>query len=228
MRAKGISIPVGLLAAIGIGAAQGQVAIPALIEPKASHEVGGEIDYKNDPNFRVVESRIPAPVEYEFSRTVGPGRLKTVRAGKPGRIEKIYRVHFKNGKPASKTLLKTHKVAPESKLIYMGRSGFSASRHSFTRSRVVTMHASAYDPSAGRGSRATFRTSTGLKAQYGVVATDPRVIPMGTKLFVEGYGFAVAADKGSAIKGNRIDLCFPTRAQCFEFGRKKVTVHILK
>lgn len=228
MRAKGFLIFAIASALVGAGAAQGQVENPVTEEKAAAHGSSTAFDYRNDPNYRVVESPIPAPVEYEFSRTVGPGRLKTVRAGAPGRVEKIYRLNFENGKPKGKSLIKTNKVAPVSKLVLMGRSGFTASRHKFTRSKVITMHASAYDPSAGRGRNATFRTATGLKAQYGVVATDPRVIPMGTKLFVEGYGFAMAADKGSAIKGNRIDLCYPTRAQCMQFGRKKVVVHILR
>lgn len=227
MRAKGFLILAIALALVGIGAAQSQVENPARTLSGNSSEMSVE-DYRNDPNFRIVESAIPAPVEYEFSRTVGAGRLKTIRAGEAGKVQKIYRIHFKDGKPVSKTLLKTNKTAPVSKVVYMGRAGFSASRHKFTRTKVMTMNASAYDPSAGRGRHATFRTSTGLKAQYGVVATDPRVIPMGTKLFVEGYGFAIAADKGSAIKGNRIDLCMATRAQCMQFGRQKVVVHILR
>lgn len=92
----------------------------------------------------------------------------------------------------------------------------------------MTMNASAYDPSAGRGRNATFRTATGMRAAYGVVAVDPRVIPLGTHVYVEGYGFAIAADTGGAIKGNRIDLCMPTDRECRIFGRRPVKVHILK
>ena len=54
----------------------------------------------------------------------------------------------------------------------------------------------------------TGRTYLGLKAERGIVAVDPRVIPLGARVHVEGYGEALAADIGSAIKGNRIDLCF--------------------
>ena len=226
MRARGKILSV--VAGIGILAiaAQGQGQVPAsepeIEQPKVAS------DQFSGPNFKTLSTPIPFKVEYEFSRTVGPGRLVTAKKGVPGRIEKIYRVHFKNGKPVSKTLVETRRTEPEPELVLMGRYGFDTSRHKFTRSKVVEMNASAYDPSAGRGSRATFRTSTGLKAQYGVVAVDPKVIPMGTKLFIEGYGFAIAADKGSAIKGKRIDLCFNSRSQCFQFGRKRVRVHILK
>ena len=71
-------------------------------------------------------------------------------------------------------------------------------------------------------------TRLGTPLRYGVVAVDPKVIPLGTKLYIEGYGYAVAEDTGGAIKGNRIDLCFTSRAQADNFGRRNVKVYILK
>ncbi|MCD4670722.1 MAG: 3D domain-containing protein, partial [Actinomycetia bacterium] len=53
-------------------------------------------------------------------------------------------------------------------------------------------------------------TATGLRARVGIVAVDPRIIPLGTKLFIPGYGEALAADTGGWIKNYRIDLCFET------------------
>ncbi len=64
-------------------------------------------------------------------------------------------------------------------------------------------------------------------AGRGVVATDPKVIPPGTKLYVEGYGYATAWDTGTAIKGDRIDVWLPTRKQALQWGRKTVQVTIL-
>jgi 3D (Asp-Asp-Asp) domain-containing protein len=61
----------------------------------------------------------------------------------------------------------------------------------------------------------------------GIVATDPDVIPMGTRLYVEGYGEAIAADQGSAIQGNRIDLFFDSRQEAMDWGMKTVQVTIL-
>ena len=66
------------------------------------------------------------------------------------------------------------------------------------------------------------------------MAVDPRVIPLGTKLYIESldntkdYGFAIAEDKGSAIKGNKIDLFFNTSAECKSFGRRNVKVYVLE
>ena len=70
-------------------------------------------------------------------------------------------------------------------------------------------------------------TASGMAAAVGRVAVDPRVIPLGTRLYIEGYGYAVAADTGGAIKGNRIDLFFETYDEAISFGRRKVTVYVL-
>jgi len=70
------------------------------------------------------------------------------------------------------------------------------------------------------------RTASGLPVGKGVVAVDPTVIPLGTRMFVPGYGPAVAADVGSAVKGNIIDLWMPTRAQALAWGRRTVTITI--
>lgn len=90
--------------------------------------------------------------------------------------------------------------------------------------KVFTMVATAYSPEEPGLSDST---ATGLKAQRGVVAVDPRVIPLGTRVHVEGYGNAIAADTGGAIKGMRIDLCFDTLAECNAYGRRTVRVEIL-
>jgi len=68
---------------------------------------------------------------------------------------------------------------------------------------------------------------TGLPLARGIVATDPNVIPMGTRLYVEGYGEAIAADQGNAIKGNRIDLYFDSRQEAINWGMKTIKVTIL-
>ena len=70
----------------------------------------------------------------------------------------------------------------------------------------------------------------GDKAHVGSVRStevDPAVIPIRTRLYVEGYGYCVAGDIGSAIKGDRIDLGFHNRAAALRFGRRPVTVRVL-
>ena len=67
-------------------------------------------------------------------------------------------------------------------------------------------------------------TSTGLPVGFGVVAVDPAVIPLGTRLTIPGYGVGVAADTGTAVQGNTIDLWFPTLADAMAWGRRTVTI----
>jgi 3D (Asp-Asp-Asp) domain-containing protein len=67
-------------------------------------------------------------------------------------------------------------------------------------------------------------TATGLPVGWGVVAVDPSVIPLGTRLTIPGYGEGVAADTGGAVRGNDIDLWFPTLAQARAWGRRTVTI----
>lgn len=68
------------------------------------------------------------------------------------------------------------------------------------------------------------RTSTGVPVGWGVVAVDPSVIPLGTRLTIPGYGEGVAADTGSAVQGAVIDLWFPSPTQALAWGRRTVTV----
>ena len=61
-----------------------------------------------------------------------------------------------------------------------------------------------------------------------VIAVDPSVIPLGTKVYVEGYGYATAADTGGAIKGNKIDVFIPTQSAALSWGKRQVEIQILQ
>lgn len=72
------------------------------------------------------------------------------------------------------------------------------------------------------------RTASGLPVRKGVVAVDPALIPLATRLFVPGYGNAVAADVGVAIKGRIIDLWMPSKAEARQWGRKTVVITVYR
>lgn len=92
----------------------------------------------------------------------------------------------------------------------------------------ITVEATAYTANCAGCSGIT-KTGVNLKANPNakVIAVDPTVIPLGTKVHVEGYGYATAEDIGGAIKGNRIDVFIPTQSGAVQFGRKQVKVTIL-
>ena len=70
-------------------------------------------------------------------------------------------------------------------------------------------------------------TASGTLVRKGVIAVDPAVIPMGTRVFIPGYGEAVAEDIGSAIRGNTIDIAFETAEEAIQFGRKTIEIFIM-
>jgi len=99
---------------------------------------------------------------------------------------------------------------------------------SSSSSKTITVSATAYTAFCNGCSGIT-ATGINLRANPGlkVIAVDPRVIPLGSKVYVDGYGYAVAGDTGGAIKGNKIDLFMPSQGNALKFGRKTVSVKIL-
>lgn len=90
--------------------------------------------------------------------------------------------------------------------------------------RTIVMEATAYT-AADPGNSGI--TANGHRLTRGLVSVDPSVIPLGTRLYIEGYGEAIADDTGGAIVGNRIDLGMDSRDEALDFGRQDVVVHIL-
>jgi len=159
---------------------------------------------------------------------VGNGGRTILQKGETGEKEVQYRVTYRDGEQSGKKAI-GYKVIkkPKEEIVMLTRTAFLSSR-SGDSLRFMTMVATGYDPgprSCGR--YATGRTATGMHAGHGIVAVDPRVIRLGTKLFVDGYGPCIAGDTGGAIKGNRIDLGFNTYLEALRFGRRLVKVYIL-
>lgn len=111
-------------------------------------------------------------------------------------------------------------IVDKETFVYLGRLAGMPSRYS----RALSMKASAYsayDP--GNGSY----TYGGNLLRKGLAAVDPTVIPLGTRLYIPGYGYAIADDIGGAIKGQRIDLAFDNRREALNFGVQRVTVYVV-
>ncbi|MCG9479160.1 MAG: 3D domain-containing protein [Actinomycetia bacterium] len=81
--------------------------------------------------------------------------------------------------------------------------------------------------SGGGGLNGNGITAIGLRVRKGIVAVDPKTIPLGTRLYIPGYGEALAADTGGWIKGNRIDLGFESLEECYRYGRRKIKVYLV-
>lgn len=189
---------------------------------------------------------IPATVEVSSSWRYGPAGADLVEAGQDGLLEVSCTIFYLDGQEVGRRQRETvlRKMKPR-KVVYFhvltAEDGPSTEEILAMRAkpgshtpppirykRAVTMQSSAYEPSpVSCGKFASGYTSIGLEAGYGVVAVDPKVIPLGTRLFIEGYGYAVAGDVGSAIKGNRVDVGMLTVEECYKWGRRDVKVFIL-
>jgi len=92
---------------------------------------------------------------------------------------------------------------------------------------VYTMEATAYTAMTAKVNPTGY-TANGMRAKYGIVAVDPDLIPLGSHVFIPGYGLAIAADTGGAIVGRRIDLCMDRYGDAIQFGRQPVTVYVVQ
>jgi uncharacterized protein YabE (DUF348 family) len=176
---------------------------------------------------RVAEqAAIPYPVQTTSDPRTPRGFVRVASPGRPGLKELVWRVTVADG-----AIIRRERVGwrvvrePQPRLISVGTQVLVASRGQFAGKEVLYMVATAYSPFCCRG--VDDITATGVHAGYGVVAVDPAVIPLGSRLYIEGYGYALAGDTGSRIKGLRIDLGYDTRRQALQFGRRSVRVYII-
>ncbi|MCC7479260.1 G5 domain-containing protein [bacterium] len=195
----------------------------------------------------VTERVVPAETQFVERRRVGEGACVIEESGQDGLLRTTCTIFYSQGQEVGRrqrdevlrkmqprvvavyTPCKPEEYGPSVEQILEERAKpgtYTIPPQNYRK--CVTMSSTAYEPgprSCGR--HADGKTSIGLIAGYGVVAIDPDVIPYGTRLFIEDYGYAVAGDTGGAINGRRIDLGFLTVKECLNWGRRKVKVYIL-
>lgn len=168
---------------------------------------------------------IAAPTQHRVVPALVPLPARVLQPGRDGIVEHVYRVRRVGDRIVRRERVSSRLIRPpQPRIVRIGR-GYVPSRGELARARSVSVVASAYAPYGDRGVDGV--TATGLRARRGVVAVDPRVIPLGTLLYVEGYGIGIAADTGGAIRGLRVDLCFDTVREALRWGRRRVRVWIL-
>ncbi|HET6614767.1 MAG TPA: ubiquitin-like domain-containing protein [Dehalococcoidia bacterium] len=151
---------------------------------------------------------------YRSDASLGPGQTRTV-AGNDGVKVRRYAIGYVNGVEASRELAEEYwDPEPVDTVIYYPvQTGRGLTRpDDGSAVKTLRVYATWYNPaSSGRAASdpAYGRTATGVQVTYGVIAVDPDVIPLGTRMFVPGYGYGVAADTGGAVKGYIIDLGYP-------------------
>lgn len=146
------------------------------------------------------------------------GKTKVIKKGENGLAEITYRITYCDGEEIQREKIDYKLLKkPVTKIVAEGTGGTINGR---LYSKKFTVKAYSY---TGGGT-----TASGKVAAEGRIAVDPSVIPLGTQVYVEGYGFAEACDTGGDIKGNTIDVYYNSASKCRSWGRRYVTIYILK
>lgn len=162
---------------------------------------------KEATDFKTVEEDDP-----ELDR----GTSEVARKGKKGKDLVTYLVTYTSGEETAREEIGRETIRkPTDKIVHVG---IREHIDGFAYTRKEIFQATAY---TGGG-----RTATGTRAHVGEIAVDPRVIPLGTTVYVEGFGPLRAEDTGGAIKGNIIDIYMSSHSACRRWGRRNVTVYL--
>ncbi|MBF4502301.1 DUF348 domain-containing protein [Savagea sp. SN6] len=198
-----------------------------------------------------VKEQVEAPTEFTVEEkkdaNLEQGKTKVLQEGQKGKMLRTYEVVMRNGEEVERNVVEEEVVdAPKNKIVAVGskqiaqakpvnktvvsrgNSNASAPASAPAGGKEFYVEATAYTPYC-TGCSGISAAGINLRANPNLrlIAVDPRVIPMGSKVWVEGYGYAVAGDTGGAIKGNRIDVLMQTKSQAYSWGRKKVKIKVM-
>lgn len=210
------------------------------IEPSADTVVSDDLNvcvYRVKQQTITVDSEIPFTTREVSDSSLEKGKTKIKVKGANGLKQTTYSVTTENGTEVSREKISETTVKnPVEQVVSVGTKAKQSKKtvtaqggKKLNYSKKITVTATAYTASSGS------RTASGKAAQYGVVAVDPNVIPLGTRLYIEStddgkswkYGYCVAGDTGGAIKGNKVDLYYNSQSQCLQFGRRSAIVYVL-
>lgn len=190
---------------------------------------------------KVVEETeiIPYEKTTEKSGDLYKGATSVKQKGVNGEKKHVYSVNYEDGVEVARTLTETvvtkeaqneiTLVGTKKRAVSSASYGKKLSKEELAGAKCITVKATAYSSSCDGGAV----TCLGKIPSYGTVAVDPRVIPLGTKMYIVSpdgnyvYGYCVAGDTGGAIKGNKVDLFMNSSSACKAFGRRTMLVYIL-
>lgn len=215
------------------------------VDVNKNDQMNATLDQKITNDMTIVIDKIEKKVQKKVEETdysvkkkedpdIPKGEKEVVREGKKGKV--IYQVTalFKNGKAMVTDQKKIDEIKPTAQIVKVGSGeAEEASAKGDTElssgSRIAGLKYKKTMEAETTGYTATGnKTATGTTPRRGTVAVDPAVIPLGTEMYIPGYGRAVAEDTGGAVNGNVIDLYFESESEAIQWGRRNVTVYILE
>lgn len=195
---------------------------------------------------------VPVPTDYRTERVPNPimdkGTEEVIQEGVPGIVIETYRDTYRKGQLSGSTLLNTTDDTAITEIIQYGTRVRDVDRNDRIKEVVYnedgvggyllfesgdTMTFSRVDTNSTTAYYGGTKTATGHATGIGVIAVDPKVYPYGTRMFIQTasgskvYGVGTAYDCGGAVKGHIVDVWFPTKADCYSWGRRNCICYIL-
>lgn len=221
----------------GISVTEDCTVVPGVDEDVADGDIITVI--ARDTHDVTVQEEVDYAVIENENSDLAPGERVVVQRGEKGVKEYTYQIRYQDGTEIDRILVDEAVLSePIDEIVECGPEsvwelGVIPASRPTNYSRMETFTATAYDASPADNGKWAGKTSTGMPLTYGVVAVDPKVIPYGTKMYIESadgqyvYGYAIAGDCGGAIKGKKVDLFFESRSTCYQFGRRAVNIYFL-
>lgn len=198
-----------------------------IVEPAMNTQLkpGDEVTVKRVTKASESETEtVKFKTVYQADSSMTIGDTAVTQKGRDGKIEKTYLVTYTDGKETDRELVETEtlkkkkdKIISYGTKIAFGKPEGLKYVKKYDKVRAVSYYFSG-NP----------RGSYGLPCEFGTVAVDPKLIPLGSLLYIEGYGYAIANDVGSAIKGKTVDLYMEKYEQCLLWGARWTTVYVIE
>lgn len=185
---------------------------------------------------------LPSEERVFLNTVLQPGQETVLDEGADGLSTVTARIVYENGREVSREVISETVVTPSRDRVVIrgaetaamptdaeGSAIVTAGGEVLEYSRVIDGKATAYNCPGYVG-----HTASGTVAEVGKVAVDPKVIPLGSRLYVVSqdgqyvYGYCIAEDTGGLIKGNKVDLYFSTWDECIQFGYRPVTIYVVE
>ncbi len=181
----------------------------------------------------VEEVSIPRPLRIRKTWLLKKGWEIILREGRPGAYLVLVRSRYRGGQLLERREIETRLLRPprrEVRLVGVGKADNPVNAPRLTRAvKSHRMLTTGYGPGPQDN---TFEwagiTKLGWRTRRGIVAVDPKVIPLRRLLYIEEYGLAWSGDVGAAIKGNRLDLCFNSTEEALRWGRRHRYAYVLQ
>ena len=173
------------------------------------------------------DETVASQFTYYEDPSLAAGETLVLENGRDGKVRRRDYITYENGVEVHREVLSENVLVGPTKGIAL--CGPGTNNGATGTSKTLSCLGTAYSCDGRPGI-----TATGTVVHLGTVAVDPKVIPLGSKLYITSddskyvYGYATAEDTGGLIKGNRVDLYYNTTEECIQFGARRVTVRVLK